>query len=233
MAIVQLGPLVANARGSLGGVTFSDSSGGVCVKARTRPSGRKTRWSFKAHSALNATQNAWIALSAKGHATYAAMASQLHRTNALGMSKPVSARSAFFSHNLKYYAASTFLTPYLPTLGPTQAYRWGFVTTQSPHLLRIKLFRDAPYTDCDIFVYFVGSSSGTHKPYSAPKLLDLIEITGEGGNFNFYFTDELGSRLGAFIDNENYRIELLAIEPNRWAGPRLVLDWYWGTQYLA
>lgn len=84
MAIVSFGPLVDGLRGSVGGVTFSQSYGVATVRAKPRPPRPVHASQANTQRLTAAAANAWALLSSGSRAPWDAYAATVDLTNGLG-----------------------------------------------------------------------------------------------------------------------------------------------------
>lgn len=103
MALIQLGPLVANIAGSVGGATFQRGAAGVQVHTRAIPSRRSNALLSRRRSTVSANAVGWRNLTAAERTTWSFEAGKQVWTNRFG--SPISGKGYWLYARCNTYAA--------------------------------------------------------------------------------------------------------------------------------
>jgi len=95
MAIVEFGPLIVGARGSIGGCTFSNAGSGATVRAKPRPPKPKNALQQASQSYMAAAAGLWLALSTINKGQWAVYSQSLTLYDSLGRAYTPTARQVF------------------------------------------------------------------------------------------------------------------------------------------
>lgn len=105
MAKIKLGPMVGQASGSIGAVTFSHNRSGTYTRRRAIPVTSVTTYALAAKAAFSAASTYWQTLSLAKRNAWAAWASNNPITDRLGDQQLLSANAAYISLNARMLAA--------------------------------------------------------------------------------------------------------------------------------
>jgi len=115
--IVRYGALVAQASGTLSGVTFSNRRGNAIAAAKSMPCNRKTSAQIQHQAAMSAAAAGWQALSGTERFNWKLYAAQHPRQNRLGVSRRLSAFQFYLMENVLRAQIGIALRTSPPPLG--------------------------------------------------------------------------------------------------------------------
>lgn len=150
MAVVKLGPIVADIRGSVGDVTFSRNQGGIIARTRQGPAGLPTPNQIEVTDAMTLLSQAWSAdLTDAQRNTWRQYAHQFPETNRWGTPSLTNGYCRFISINfLHAQQAAAVLTQDPPTRPPLWPPSFEFRARAYNNCLYIKT-PDLPPDDLD------------------------------------------------------------------------------------
>jgi len=99
MALIKLGPMVAEVSGKIGGAVYARNRGGAYVRDWTKPLSSTTSYALAAKSRLTALSQAWQGLTDNQRAAWKAWAQANPVINRLGESRVLSGSQAYVQIN--------------------------------------------------------------------------------------------------------------------------------------
>lgn len=99
MAKIRLGGVVAQASGSLDGITFSHNRNGPYVRARRKPTNPKTVKQTAVRSQFTSLAQQWRTLGSSQRTQWAQLGAQMQQTNSIGAVTTLTGLQAFTSVN--------------------------------------------------------------------------------------------------------------------------------------
>lgn len=115
MALIRFGPMVADARGSIGGTTFSRNRSGAYTRGRVVPTNPNTTTQQQARANMTTAAQAWLALTATQRLNWNTYAANVNRTNPMGDAFKWSGQQAFCACNTMRLAVGLAILTAAPT----------------------------------------------------------------------------------------------------------------------
>lgn len=170
MALFLPGPAIAEARGSVGGTTFSRNRNGAYMRVRVSPVQPRTQAQELIRLHMTTCQAAWRdTLTAAERAAWEACASQTLRTNKIGASNPMTGINAFLASNLLRLQASAAILTAAPA-GPLSAVAPTITVQQAVADKDLEMAAPSPVIAANeyLFVYLSGNQSRTKNFFRGP-----------------------------------------------------------------
>jgi len=116
MAKIRFGPIVADSRGSIDGVTYSRNRFGAYARNRVSPVNPRTIFQTQVRETLNALSVFWRTLTEAQRAAWTALGAQIIKTDSLGIAYDLTGLQAFIEINGIRAAIGQALTSDAPAL---------------------------------------------------------------------------------------------------------------------
>jgi len=146
MAVVQTGPLIADARGSVGDVVFTRTQGGITVRSRITPTNPDTAPQQAVRDTLKAVAAAWSAdLTEAQRTAWSSYAHAYPRPNRWGAKTLTNGYTQFIRHNVyRYRETSAIQFPSAPATPPLHIPMFSFRASRLGSIL----VTGTPTPDC-------------------------------------------------------------------------------------
>lgn len=118
MALIQFGPAVANASGSIGGTVFSHNRGGSYMRTRVVPVKVENPFTIVVRDAMSQCSRLWAGLSNEQREAWREFSTASPSINRLGMSKTLSGHVAFNRINTRLIQQGAAVIDLPPLVGP-------------------------------------------------------------------------------------------------------------------
>ncbi len=168
MAIVSFGPIVDEARGSIGGVTFSNAGSGATVRSRPRPPRPKTQMQVLSQSYIAQASALWTALGVVDRVVWQLYAGTITLYDSLARAYTPTGRQVFmWSYCIQ---ASGGLTPDMNIpAGEGMAVIPTLTLTYSAPAMTMTAWEPTPHAESQ-FVFMIYYADAPHKYNRMPRL---------------------------------------------------------------
>ena len=182
MALIKASPLVADIRGSVGGVTFARNASGAYARARISPVQPQTARQSAVRAALAAAQSYWSdTLTPAARALWETLGAITQRTNAIGEASPLTGAQAFCAVNALRIQAGLDILDDPPT---------GSLSTPAPGLsvseaavtfdVKVDIAGGALAADCALLLAWTNPMRPTRNFWAGPWHNAQPVLTADG-----------------------------------------------------
>lgn len=223
MAKARLGPLVQSISGSIGGVTFSNTSSGQLIRPRPQKVSKQSFVLVRGRARLQTASNTWARMSTNLQQQWATVAAELNSRAPIGVRKWRGGRDLFMSEAMVW----TRIGGTLATAAPTRRQRpqlAGLSVSWTVAGLLITYTRPTGMASGLVLIYGARSCSRAGFPAKNFKVL-LATSYGSAGTINP--TTQFTANLGAADIGEYFAIRVRARETDglwsnawEWTGTR-------------
>lgn len=228
MAKVRLSSLVQGITGSIGGLTFANTTNGTVLKRRGIKVNQQTRKQLAARALWNRALVAWNALSTSTRNQWIALAEVVTWPTPLGQSRRLSGWQLFHKMYSPYAVATFYSTPLPvapPTSGTSRQVAQPFLSIAAGNIIRLRYF---PYSTgtTQLVGLYINSTASTVRP----KFLKPGQLAGwtyiSGNNLNQ--DNNIRAVTGTIRNNTWLTGAVILIEPGKLPSP----PYPFATQYI-